>query len=501
MNQATSARGRTEVQRFLSRQQKMLIGGEWVDAASGKTFDAIDPATEAVLARVALGDREDVNRAVLAARTAFESGEWPQLLPSQRAKLLWRLADLIESHADELAELESLDNGKPVTYAKFVDVAWAVDFLRYMAGWGTKIEGRSIPISNSLVPPGTQFHCYTREEPVGVVGQIVPWNFPLLMACWKIGPALAAGCTVVLKPAEQTPLSAIRLGELIVEAGIPPGVVNIVTGYGETAGAAIAEHPGIDKVAFTGSTEVGKSIVRAASGNLKRLTLELGGNSPSVIFDDADLDVAIPGAANGIFFNSGQVCCAGSRLYVQSKVYDRVLEGLAGAAAGIKVGAGLDPTTQMGPLVSAEQLDRVSTYISTGRTEGARIATGGQRLPEKGYFLAPTILAEVSDSMKVTRDEIFGPVVKVSRFTEVDEVVARANDSQYGLAAAAWTRDLSKAHSFAARVQAGTVWVNCYNVLDPALPFGGFKQSGWGREMGQAVLKNYTETKTVVVQL
>ena len=501
MNQESNVQVRAEVQKFLARQHKLLIGGVWVDAASGKTFNAIDPATEATLSRVALGDREDVNRAVLAARKAFESGEWPKLLPSQRGKLLWRLADLIESHADELAELESLDNGKPVTYAKFVDVVWAVDFLRYMAGWATKGEGRTIPISNGLAPSGTQFHCYTREEPVGVVGQIVPWNFPLLMACWKIGPALAAGCTVILKPAEQTPLSALRLGELIVEAGVPPGVVNIVTGYGETAGAAMAEHPGIDKVAFTGSTEVGKSVVRAASGNLKRLTLELGGNSPSVIFDDADLDAAIPGAANGIFFNSGQVCCAGSRLYVHSKVYDRVLEGLAAAAAGIKVGAGIDPTTQMGPLVSAEQLDRVGAYISAGRTEGARIAAGGQRLPQKGYFLSPTILADVSDTMKVTREEIFGPVVKVSRFTEIDEVVARANDSPYGLAAAAWTRDLSKAHSFAARVQAGTVWVNCYNVLDPALPFGGFKQSGWGREMGQAVLKNYTETKTVVVQL
>lgn len=501
MTQATNLGEQTAVKRFLGRQQKLLIGGEWVDAANGQTFNSIDPATEGVLSRVALGAREDVNRAVIAARKAFESGDWPKLLPAQRGKLLWRLADLIESHADELAEIESLDNGKPVIYARHVDVVWSVEFLRYMAGWATKVEGKTIPISNHLAPAGTQFHCYTREEPVGVVGQIIPWNLPLLMACWKIGPALATGCTVVLKPAEETPLSALRLGELIIEAGVPAGVVNIVTGYGETAGAAIAEHPGIDKVAFTGSTEVGRAIVRACSGNLKRLSLELGGNSPNVIFDDANLDAAIPGAVNGIFFNSGQVCCAGSRLYVQSKVYDQVLEGLAGAAAGIKVGRGLDADTQMGPLVSGGQLDRVCSYIGTGRTEGAKVAAGGQRLPGKGFFFPPTILADVSDSMTVTRDEIFGPVVKVSRFTDLDEIVARSNDSQYGLAAAAWTRDLSKAHAFAARMQAGTVWINCYNVLDAALPFGGFKQSGWGREMGQAVLKNYTETKTVVVQI
>lgn len=491
----------TAVQSFLARKKRLLIGGEWVDAANGETFDTVDPATEKVLAKVAAGGKEDVNRAVVAARKAFTSGAWPITQPAQRGKLLWKIADLMEKHADELAHIESIDNGKPVTFARVVDVTWAIEFIRYMAGLANKIEGTTIPISFNLAPPGAQFHCYTVREPVGVVGQIIPWNLPLLMAAWKIGPALATGCTVVLKPAEETPLSALRLGELILEAGVPPGVVNIITGLGETAGAAIAEHPGIDKVAFTGSTEVGKLIVKASAGNLKKLSLELGGNSPNVIFDDADLEQAIPGAAMGIFFNSGQVCCAGSRVYAQRKVYDKVVEGLSKAAGQFKVGVGLSPETQMGPLVSASQLNRVTQYLNIGRDEGASIAAGGKRVGTLGYFLEPTVLTETTGKMRVEREEIFGPVVRVAMFDDLDEIVDRANDSPYGLAAAAWTKDVSKAHRFAARVQAGTVWVNCYNVLDPALPFGGYKQSGWGREMGLGVLNLYTETKTVVMSV
>ena len=491
-----------KVDTFLSQPKRLLIDGKWVAALSGKTFDTIDPATERVLAQVARSGRDDVELAVKAARKAFESGPWPKMMPAERARLLWRIADLIEANADELARLESLDNGKPVTYARVADVAWAIDFLRYMAGWATKVEGSTIPMSSyGLAPADAQFHCYTRREPVGVVGQIIPWNLPLLMAAMKIGPALATGCTVVLKPAEETPLTAIRLGELIMEAGVPAGVVNIVTGFGEEAGAAIAEHPGIDKVAFTGSTEVGKIILRASAGNLKRLTLELGGKSPNVIFDDADLEQAIPGAAGAIFFNSGQVCCAGSRLYVQSKVYDRVVAGLSQAAGQMKVGSGLSADTQMGPLVSADQRERVTRYVKEGQSAGAVAVAGGKPIAGKGFFVAPTVLTNVVESMSVVREEIFGPVVTVSRFDDLDDVVALANNSQYGLAAAAWTRDVSKAHRFAAKMQAGTVWINCYNVLDPALPFGGYKQSGWGREMGHEVLNNYTELKTVVVQI
>ncbi|TDU28899.1 phenylacetaldehyde dehydrogenase [Panacagrimonas perspica] len=488
------------VKKFLSRRHKLLIGGEWVDAVNGQTFETIDPATEKVLTNVAKGEKADVDKAVVAARKAFKSGEWPLFQPSQRAKLLWKIADLIEANADELALLESMDNGKPVAYAKVVDVAWSVEFLRYMAGWPSKMEGATIPISFNLAPPTTQFHAYTRLEPVGVVGQIIPWNLPLLMAAWKIGPALATGCTVILKPAEETPLTALRLGELLLEAGVPAGVVNIVTGFGETAGAAIAEHPGIDKVAFTGSTEVGKIIVRAAAGNLKKLTLELGGKSPNVIFDDADIEQAVAGAANAIFFNSGQICSAGSRLYVQDGVYDKVVAALANAAKGIKVGVGTAADTQMGPIVSAKQFARVSNYIDIGRQEGGRIS-GGKKVGDSGYFLEPTLIADTSDTMRVVQEEIFGPVVTVGRFKDLEDIAEKANDTQYGLAAAVWTRDVSKAHKFAARVQAGTVWVNTYHVLDAALPFGGFKQSGWGREMGRDVLRAYTETKSVVVQL
>jgi phenylacetaldehyde dehydrogenase len=485
---------------FLAKPRKMLINGQWVDSASGKTFQVYNPATGDVLAHVAEGDKEDINRAVAAARAAFDTGPWHTTTPSERGKLLWRLADLLEKNAQEFAELESLDNGKPLTIAAGADVPLAVDMFRYMAGWATKIEGNTIPLSVHYTP-GVRYHAYTSREPVGVVGQIIPWNFPLLMAVWKMAPALATGCTVVLKPAEQTPLTALRLGELVAEAGFPPGVVNIVPGYGETAGAALAAHPQVDKVAFTGSTEVGKLILQAAAGNLKKVSLELGGKSPNVIMADANIDEAIAGSANAIFFNQGQVCCAGSRLFIQKKIFDKVVEGVVGAAKAIKVGPGLDPATQMGPLVSEEQLHRVVGYMQAGEKEGARAVAGGHQIKRNGYFVEPTVFVDTKDSMKVVREEIFGPVVTALPFDEVSELVPRANDTIYGLAAGIWTKDVSKAHEVAAAIKAGTVWVNCWNIFDAALPFGGYRQSGWGREMGHQVLDLYTEVKSVCIRL
>ena len=480
----------SRVQQFIGTPRKMFINGKWVEAASGKTFPVYNPATGEVMAQVAEGDREDIDRAVKAARKAFESGPWPEMSASDRGRLIWQLGDLIEQHLEEFAQLESLDNGKPLSVARAADVPLAVDLFHYMAGWATKIEGNTIPFS-------PKFLAYTRREPVGVVGQIIPWNFPLLMAAWKLGPALATGCTVVLKPAEQTPLSALLLAELIAEAGIPDGVVNVVTGYGETAGAALAAHNDVDKIAFTGSTEVGKLIVQAAAGNLKKVSLELGGKSPNIVFDDADMSRTIRGAAGAIFFNHGQCCCAGSRLYIENSIFDKVVEGVAEEARKINVGHGFHEDTHMGPLVSQEQLERVTGFMESGFSEGAEAVVGGRKKPGPGYFVEPTVMVKTSPKMKVVREEIFGPVVCATPFRDIDQLIAEANQSEYGLAAGIWTRDISKAHAIANKLRAGTVWINCYNVFDASLPFGGYKQSGWGREMGHEVLEQYTEVKTV----
>jgi acyl-CoA reductase-like NAD-dependent aldehyde dehydrogenase len=484
---------------FLQQQPiKMLIGGQWVEAASGKAFETIDPSTGEVLARVAEGDSEDINRAVTAARKAFESGPWPKMTPSQRGRLLWKVAELIEQHADELAQLETLDNGKPIKYSKGGDVPLTADHFRYFAGWATKIEGDTIPVS---IP---NMFTYSLREPLGVVGQIIPWNFPLQMASWKLAPALACGNTVILKPAEQTPLTALRLGELICEAGFPDGVVNIVPGFGETAGAALAAHPDVDKIAFTGSTEVGKKILQASAGNLKKVTLELGGKSPNIIFPDADMKYAVRGAFNAIFFNQGQVCTAGSRLFVHKSVYDQVVSGLTDAASKMKLGQGIDPATELGPVVSQEQLERVTGYIEIGRREGATPTTGGVRATgdlAQGYFVQPTVFDQVRDDMTIAREEIFGPVVVAMPFEDIEEVAARANRSIYGLAAGVWTSDIKKAHKMVSLLKAGVIWVNTYNQFDAAAPFGGYKQSGYGREMGHAVLDAYTQVKTAWINL
>ena len=474
---------------------KLLINNRWVPSESGKTFATVNPATGEDICQIAEADAADVDKAVHAARRAFEHGPWRKLPASERGRMLHRLADLIEKHADELAALESLDNGKPVSIAKAVDVAATVGCFRYFAGWSDKIHGKTIPVDGD-------FFCYTRHEPVGVVGQIIPWNFPMLMLAWKLAPALATGNTVVMKPAEQTPLSALRIGELIVEAGFPEGVVNLLPGFGPTAGGAIARHMDVDKVAFTGSTEVGQLIMEAAAkSNLKRITLELGGKSPNIVFADTDLDEAVEGAHFGLFFNHGQCCCAGSRVFVEEKIYDEFVEKSGARARRRTVGDPFDPKTEQGPQVDQIQFDKVMSYIDSGRDQGAKLVCGGDRVGDRGYFIQPTVFADVQDDMKIAREEIFGPVMSIIPFKTADEVVDRANRTNYGLAAAVWTRDIKKAHAIANSVRAGTVWVNCYNVLDTRAPFGGFKQSGIGRELGEYGLQQYTEVKTVTVKM
>lgn len=476
------------------QQTECFIGGKWVPAASGKTFATVHPATEEVICNVAEGDKQDIDAAVDAAREAFDNGPWRTMDARDRGALMYKLAELIQEEAEELAALETLDNGKPIKDSLSADIPLVIDCLKYYAGWADKIQGKTIPVRGD-------YFCYTRREPVGVVGQIIPWNFPALMVAWKWGPALAAGCTIVMKPAEQTPLTCLRMARLAQKAGIPDGVINVVPGYGPTAGAALVAHPGVDKIAFTGELSTAKIIQKEAAESMKRLTFELGGKSPNVIFADADLDAAIDGAHFALYFNQGQCCCAGSRLFVEQKVYDEVIDRIAEKNKATRIGDPFDPETQQGPQVDQAQFDKILKYVEYGKQDGAKCVTGGKRHGSKGYFVEPTLFANVTDDMRIAREEIFGPVMSALKFKNIDEIIKRSNDTNFGLAAAVWTRDVAKAHRYAKEVRAGTVWVNCYDVFDAAAPFGGFKESGLGRELGEAGLDNYTETKTVTVSL
>ncbi|MBL8798416.1 MAG: aldehyde dehydrogenase family protein [Planctomycetia bacterium] len=494
MSTATAERSKT-IKPPKVKDQPLLIGGKWLDSVSGKTFATTNPATGETICQVAEGDKADVDLAVKAARKAFEEGPWPKMNASERGRLLNKLADLIEQHREELAALETLDNGKPYRDSYHADLPLTIKCYRYYAGWADKIHGKTIPVEGP-------FFCYTRHEPLGVVGQIIPWNFPLLMQAWKWGPALATGCTIVLKPAEQTPLTALRVAQLAQEAGFPDGVINVVPGFGPTAGAAISGHPDIDKVAFTGEHTTGQIIMEAAArSNLKRVSLELGGKSPNVVFADADIDAAVEGAYFGLFFNQGQCCCAGSRLFVEEKVHDQFVEKMLKKAKSRRVGDPFDMATEQGPQVSQEQFDRVMGFIDAGKKDGAKLLCGGKRSGDKGYFIEPTVFDDVQDDMKIAREEIFGPVMNILKFKDVNEVIQRGNRTNFGLAAAVWTKDVTKAHRLAKDLRAGTVWVNCYDVFDAAAPFGGFKMSGFGRELGEYALELYTEVKTVYVNL
>lgn len=483
-----------KVESFLKDPKHLFIGGEFVSSSTGKTFETINPATEEVLATISETNAEDVDKAVKAARKAFDEGPWSHLSAAERADLIYKLADLIDENQEELAQLETLDNGKPYKVALEDDILGTVEYFRYYAGWVTKIFGQTIPYS-------PDYFNYTRHEPIGVVGSIVPWNFPLMMVAWKLGAALATGCTVVLKPAEQTPLSAMYLAELIRKAGFPDGVVNIVPGFGESAGSAIINHKDVDKVAFTGSTDVGKSIMRQSADTVKHITLELGGKSPSIIMEDADLSEAVPGVLEGIMYNHGQNCSACSRIFVHRKHYEHVVSELSDMANQMKLGNGMDDATDMGPLISNEQQERVLGYIEKGKHEGAKIAAGGEKVFDQGYFVQPTIFVDVTDDMTIAKEEIFGPVVVVLPFDDVDEVVQRANNSPYGLAASVWTENIKTGHNVANRLKAGSVWINCFGMEEPGAPFGGYKQSGIGRENGAYALANYTEVKNVWVSL
>jgi phenylacetaldehyde dehydrogenase len=483
----------------LARKPALFIDGEWVESTGGATLGVVDPSSGKEVSRFVDATDADVDKAVAAARRAFDDGRWSDLPPIVREQMMHKLADILEAHADELAELEAIDNGKPKGMAGAIDVPGAISMIHYMAGWATKLGGEMI--EPSATPRGL-FHSYVRREPIGVAAQIVPWNFPLLMAVLKISPALAAGCTVILKPAEQTSLTALRLADFIQMAGIPAGVVNIITGNGHTAGDRLVRHPDVDKVAFTGSTEIGKVINRTATDTLKRVTLELGGKSPVIVLPDVDPKVAGPGTAQAIFFNSGQVCVAGSRLYAHKSVFDSVLENFVEASSFWQPRASLDPAGHMGPLVSDEQLARVMGYIEDGKKAGASVALGGDT-PESegGYYVNPTVLIDVKPDMRVVREEIFGPVVVAQRFDDLDEVARQANDTSFGLAAGIWTKDLSAMHKLAAKLKAGTIWGNCHAMIDPALPFGGFKESGLGREQGRQGVEAYTELKSVIIAL